>query len=121
MWLCEFLSINAERLRHFDQIRERPRPHLPHHMAAMNLDRDLAEAHLGRNLLVRQAGGDEGHHLPLSRAIAAATASSISWSRNGFVRKSIAPAFMARTDIGISPWAVTKMIGIWIPALINSA
>src|ERR1700704_6151084 len=27
----------------------------------------------------------------------------ISWSRNGFVRKSMAPAFIALTDIGMSP------------------
>src|SRR5689334_2222260 len=31
--------------------------------------------------------------------------------RNGFVRNSTAPAFIARTDIGISPWPVRKMIG----------
>ena len=38
-----------------------------------------------------------------SRSIAVATASSISWWRNGLVKKSIAPAFMALTVIGISP------------------
>src|SRR5260370_24750149 len=35
----------------------------------------------------------------------------MSWSRNGLARKSTAPAFMARTDIGMSPWPVMKMTG----------
>src|SRR5256886_6474072 len=46
-----------------------------------------------------------------SRSIAFRMASSRSWSRNGFVRNSTAPAFMARTDMGMSPWPVRKMIG----------
>src|SRR5258708_469726 len=49
-----------------------------------------------------------------SRCRAAATASSMSWSRNGLARKSTAPAFMARTDIGMSPWPVMKMMGMWM-------
>ena len=40
----------------------------------------------------------------------------MSWSRNGLVRKSMAPAFIARTDIGMSPCPVMKTIGIPIPA-----
>ena len=43
-----------------------------------------------------------------------ATASSRSWSRNGLIRKSTAPAFIALTDIGTSPCPVMKMIGISI-------
>ena len=34
-----------------------------------------------------------------------------SWSRNGLVRNSTAPAFIARTDMGISPWPVMKTMG----------
>ena len=30
------------------------------------------------------------------------------------MRKSTAPAFIARTDIGMSPWPVMKMIGMWM-------
>src|SRR5882672_8952556 len=47
-----------------------------------------------------------------SRSIAITAASSMSWSRNGLVRKSTAPLFMALTVIGMSPWPVMKMIGI---------
>jgi hypothetical protein len=36
------------------------------------------------------------------------------------VRNSVAPAFIARTDIGMSPCAVMKMMGIWIPDWISS-
>ena len=39
-------------------------------------------------------------------------ASSSSSSLKGFVRNSTAPAFIARTVIGTSPWPVMKMIGI---------
>ena len=37
-------------------------------------------------------------------------------SRKGLVRNSTAPAFMARTLIGMSPWPVMKMMGISMPA-----
>src|SRR5262245_34626846 len=108
-------------------------------MAAMNLDGDLAQSKLTGDLLVHQAGSDEAHHLsfalgqPLEACSqvrdsmlilptlavalepAAATASSMSWSRNGLVRKSTAPAFMACTDIGISPCPVMNTIGRLAP------
>src|SRR5260370_1382017 len=45
---------------------------------------------------------------------------SRSSSANGFVRNSSAPALIARTDVGMSPWPVRKMIGIWISALASS-
>ena len=41
-------------------------PHLPHDLAAMDLDRDLAEAKLGGYLLVNQPRGDQRHHLALA-------------------------------------------------------
>ena len=50
-----------------------------------------------------------------SRAMAAVTASSRVWSRTGLVRKSTAPAFIAWTVIGISPWPVRKMTGSGLP------
>ena len=40
--------------------------------------------------------------------------SSSSSSLNGFSMKSTAPAFIARTAIGTSPWPVMMMIGILI-------
>ena len=45
----------------------------------------------------------------------------MSWSRNGFVRKSTAPAFIALTDMGMSPWPVMMMMGMWIFAFANCA
>src|SRR5919198_1801510 len=47
-------------------------------------------------------------------------ASSKSWSRKGLVRNSTAPAFMACTDIGMSPWPVMNTIGIWISASLKA-
>src|SRR5208337_1833839 len=47
-----------------------------------------------------------------SRSIACRIASNRSWSSNGFVRNSTAPAFIARTDVGTSPWPVTNTMGI---------
>ena len=44
-----------------------------------------------------------------ARAVRTADRSTSRWT--GFVRKSTAPAFMALTLIGISPWPVRKMIG----------
>ena len=44
-------------------------------------------------------------------------ASSSTWSSNGLVRNSAAPAFIARTVIGTSPCPVMKMIGRATPAL----
>ena len=47
-----------------------------------------------------------------SRSSAAITASSMSCSRNGFIRKSTAPPFMALTDTETSLSAVMKMMGM---------
>ena len=44
------------------------------------------------------------------------TASSMSRSRNGFARQWAAPARMARTVIGMSPWLVMEMIGVRLPS-----
>ena len=55
-----------------------------------------------------------------SRAIACWIARSRSSRLTGLVRNSSAPAFMARTDVGISPWPVIKIIGILTPALASS-
>src|SRR5467141_2726361 len=47
-----------------------------------------------------------------SRVMASRIAVKRSSSPKGFVRNSTAPAFIARTDVGTSPWPVMKMIGI---------
>src|SRR6267143_3695756 len=41
-------------------------------------------------------------------------------SSNGFVRNSSAPALIAFTEVGMSPWPVRKMIGIWRSSLASS-
>ena len=46
------------------------------------------------------------------RSMAPRMASNSTSSLNGFVRNSTAPAFIACTLIGTSPWPVMKMIGI---------
>jgi hypothetical protein len=46
-----------------------------------------------------------------SFSMASATACNKSCSRNGLVRKSTAPAFIARTAMGMSPFPVRKIIG----------
>src|SRR5437588_135098 len=56
-----------------------------------------------------------------SCAIASWIASSKSWSRKGLVRNSIAPPFMARTDIGTSACPLMKMIGRRNFAFANSS
>src|SRR6516162_6906912 len=56
-----------------------------------------------------------------SRSIAAFTASSMSCSWKGLVRKSTAPPFIALTDVEISPCAVRKIIGILMLDFSNSA
>src|SRR3979490_1648463 len=104
-------------------------------MTAMDLHGDFGEAGLGPHLLVHQPGRDQCHHLTLARAQAfekgphlgdqlrALATLSITFdrhrgsikhilSRKGLVRKSTAPAFMALTVIGISPWPVMKITGM---------
>jgi hypothetical protein len=51
-----------------DQIRQRLGPHLAHHLAAMGLYRDLADAQFETNLLVHQPRHDEAHNLPFTAA-----------------------------------------------------
>src|SRR2546428_4878996 len=55
-----------------------------------------------------------------SWAMPSRIAFSRSSSANGFVRNPSAPALIARTDVGMSPWPVRKMIGILISALASS-
>src|SRR5262249_24721303 len=55
------------------------------------------------------------------RAIAWCTAASRDSSSNGLVKNSRAPDFIARTDIGMSPYPVRKMIGICTSALASSS
>src|SRR6267142_1704060 len=57
---------SGELFDHPHQLGERGRAHLLHDVAAMNLDRDLADAQLGGNLLVEQASDDQGQHLTLA-------------------------------------------------------
>jgi hypothetical protein len=45
---------------------------------------------------------------------------AIEASRYGLVRNSMAPPFIACTDIGISPCPVMKMIGSWMFAAASS-
>ena len=108
--------------------------HLSHDVTATDLHSDLAHAKLGRDLFVEKAADNKRHNLAFTLrqigktlseisddcsilapdAIAhypSRIASSNSWSRNGLVRNSTAPDFMACTDIGMSPWAVIKTIG----------
>ena len=47
-------------------------------------------------------------------------ASSSSWSWNGLGRNSMAPALIARTDIGMSPWPVMKTTGSSTPVWASS-
>src|SRR5271168_4432285 len=51
------LACDAEACGHVDQIGERGGLHLPHHLAAVRLHGDLADAELAAHLLVHQAGG----------------------------------------------------------------
>src|SRR5439155_24629774 len=56
-----------ELLRHPHQFGERPSLHLPHHLAPMHLDGDLAGAELGGDLLVQHARYHQAHDLALAR------------------------------------------------------
>ena len=55
-----------ERPGHSHQLGKRSGLHLLHDIAAMNLERDLADAQLGRSLLVEKAAHDQRQHLPLA-------------------------------------------------------
>jgi hypothetical protein len=91
----------------------------------VDFHRNLADAQLCCDLLVEQTIDDEDDHLPVARrqgvepkakfrydflvvtpflvSLERPDNVSMSWSRNGVVRTSIALAFMAWTDIGLSP------------------
>ena len=136
---------NSEHFGHSDQIGQRPCAHFSHEVPAMNLHSNLGQTRSrprsacssGRTRPAPARPAHEGSASRKRRAAPqrfsllcalcdrarspAATASSMSWSRNGLVRKSTAPAFMAFTVIGISPWPVMKIIGIWIFVLASSA
>ena len=49
------------------QVRKRCNLHLPHDVAAVDLERDLADAKLGSRLLVEKAAHDQRQHLTLAR------------------------------------------------------
>jgi hypothetical protein len=87
----------AQAFGHPDELRDGHSPHLAHDLTAVRLNGDFAGAQFGGDLLVEPASS------------ACWIASSRSWSRKGLVRNSTAPAFMARTVIGMSPWPVIKM------------
>src|SRR5438046_434486 len=57
---------DLERLGHSHQIGQRSGAHLFHGVAAVDLYRDLAHAHFGRDLLVHEPGGHERHHFTLA-------------------------------------------------------
>ena len=100
----------------------------------MNLDGLLDGAEIAGNLLVEPSGDNMRQHFAFARgqvanlrldrfqfglkpadlaslASARRCASNKSVSLTGLVRKSIAPAFMARTLVGISPFPVMNMTG----------
>src|SRR5580704_11409270 len=58
----------VERRGHPHQIREGCSLHLSHHMAAVRLHRNLTDAQLATDLLVRAAGDHRGHDLTLAAA-----------------------------------------------------
>ena len=95
-------------------------------MGAVNLDRLLGDAELGGDFLVEQAADDERADLTLAsgeaqhavekrltllreqarRPLSASARPTVSMSgpsSTGFDRKSNAPAFIARTDMAMSP------------------
>src|SRR5262249_40782664 len=51
---------NAQFVGHSHELRERPSLHLPHDLAAMHTDRDLARTEIAGGLLVQKACNDEG-------------------------------------------------------------
>ena len=130
---------------HPNQIGDGPRTHFAHDAAAVRFDGQVSGAEFAGDLLVQQAGNDQRQDLTLarsqgleagfavpaisdrclrvwpSRTRASVTASNSGSWRNGFVRNSTAPAFMARTLIGISPCPVRNTMGISTPDFRSSA
>jgi hypothetical protein len=60
-------SWKLERLSHPHEIRERSGSHFAHRRAAMDFDRDQADAEIAGNLLIHLSGSCELHHLTLPR------------------------------------------------------
>src|SRR5271166_3341355 len=58
-----FDGMRPKRLGHSNKICERPGFHLPHHTSTVKLDRDLAEADLGGDLLIHEPSRDMRHDL----------------------------------------------------------
>ena len=93
--------------------------HLGHDVGAMHLDGPGADVEIVGDRLVGVARHHPRQHLALalaefrssSRAARSIAAIRVS-SSNGFSMKSRAPAFIASTAIGTSPWPVITMDGI---------
>lgn len=58
----------AESRGHFHQVRERVGFHLLHHLAAVRLHRDFADAEFAADLFIQQARGHQRHDLPFARS-----------------------------------------------------
>jgi hypothetical protein len=99
----------AQLIAHPHEFSERSCLHLLHHMTAVNLDGDLAQAEFRGNLLVEKAPRDQCHDFALAcrqrlessvkrferSLFDASLPSSSSCSRTGFIRNSTAPDFIA--------------------------
>jgi hypothetical protein len=90
----------------------------------------LAGSNFRGNLLLEHSGNDESHNLPLSRSqildldlpflrTAVMLETVLNRVQQIQIPERFAPDFSARTDIGMSPCAVTKMMGICMPASAN--
>src|SRR5690606_6230977 len=93
--LCRYLLSHLLR-KHFpgaDEITDRPRFHLAHHAAAMELHGDHADAEIVGDLLVEPAERDRAHHLALARRKA----------RLVFDEAAHDPRFDALRDIALDP------------------
>src|SRR3977135_3251901 len=62
---------NSESLSHSHQLRQRTGLHLSHHLAAADLDANLAQTEFSRDLLVQTAGGNLREHFSLAQVQAA--------------------------------------------------
>ena len=126
---------NANPLGNGYKLRQGLDLHLLHHIVAVGFDGAFGAANRPSDLLVRFAANDQARRLPARVAsigrLRARTLSSLSFrSRNvlwcakacsiarkrssdatGLVRKSSAPALIARTVVGMSGFPVMNMIG----------
>ena len=83
---------------HFYEVGERVGFHLLHHLAAVRLYRDLANAEFAADLLIQQAGDHQGHDLPFARGEGRVTVPERLHLR--LVTKSNAAAFEGMSDGG---------------------